>query len=108
MRNSPPTPPEQRRERGPDGSLIIREGMPDRWHYTVAVEDDPKRNVFRGRITVMFDGALKCHLLQSSLSTDEEVAVEVARKKVLAWIDDYHDRHGPGDPPITPPQPVNP
>jgi hypothetical protein len=56
--------------------------------------------VFRGKITVMFGGGLKCHLLQTNLSTDECEAVEIARKKVLDWIDDYHARHGLGDPSI--------
>jgi len=76
------------RERGPDGSLIVREGLQERWHYTVAIDDDRQRNVFRGKITVMFDGGLKCHLLQTNLSTDECEAVEITRKKVLDWIDD--------------------
>lgn len=98
----------QPRERTRDGALIVREGLPERWHYTVAINDNPKLQVFRGQITVMFDGGMRCSLVSTNLSTDEEQAVEVAREKVLAWIADYHKRNGPGDPPVTEPEDINP
>ena len=37
-------------ERGPDGELIVHEGMPERWHYTVQLSRE-KVGVY-GRIVV--------------------------------------------------------
>ena len=81
-----------KRERGPDGELLVHEGMPDLWHYTVQLSKEGAG--IYGKIVVMFDGILRVHLWLPKIGEDEEDGIRRSREKVLAWINDYETRAG--------------
>jgi hypothetical protein len=77
-------------ERGPNGELIVHEGMPERWHYTVQLSRE-KAGVY-GQIVVMFDGILRVHLWLPRVGADEAEGIRRSRTKVLKWIREYEGR----------------
>jgi hypothetical protein len=72
-------------------ALTVREGLPDKWHYTIAVDDS--RPELAAAVTVMFDGLLRCELRMTRLGHDQDAAVRTSRLRVLEWIGDYLHRH---------------
>jgi hypothetical protein len=75
-----------------DGALIVREGLPEKWHYTITLDDS--RPDLAATVTVMFDGVLRCQLRMTRLGRNEDSAVKASRIKVLEWVGDYLHRHG--------------
>jgi hypothetical protein len=84
-------PHESRYTRSGSGALVVHEGLPEKWHYTIVLDDS--RPELTASVTVMFDGASRCSMRLTQLGHNEQEAVKASRIRVLEWIGEYLHRH---------------